>query len=168
MGGGGEGGRGLTPSELQQLEQKVKQTLKESGTEGKNNVFISFASEDLNDVNMLRAQAKNENSDIEFNDWSLKKPFDSKDAEYIKRGIRERIRQCSVTVVYISDNTVNSKWVDWEIRETIAMGKGVVAMHKGDRPPTHLPKAVLDNKVPVVPWQQKALAKAITKQAQKE
>ena len=123
MGGGGGGGRGLTPSELEQLEQKAKQSFKKSGDESKSNVFISFASEDLNDVNMLRAQAKNENSDIEFNDWSLKKPFDSEDAEYIKRGIRERIRQCSVTVVYISDNTADSKWVDWEIRETIALGR---------------------------------------------
>jgi hypothetical protein len=167
MGGGGGGGRGLTPSELQQLEQKAKQSLKTSGDTGKCNVFISFASEDLSDVNMLRAQAKNDNSDIEFNDWSLKKPFDSKDAEYVKRGIRERIRQCSVTVIYISDKTVDSKWVDWEIRETIALGKGVVAMYKGDRPPTRLPKAVADNKVPVVPWNQRELAEAIKTQAQK-
>jgi hypothetical protein len=166
MGGGG-GGRGLTPSELQQLEQKAKQSLKTSGDTGKCNVFISFASEDLSDVNMLRAQAKNDNSDIEFNDWSLKKPFDSKDAEYVKRGIRERIRQCSVTVVYISDKMVDSKWVDWEIRETIALGKGVVAMYKGDRSPTRLPKAVVDNKVPVVPWNQRELAEAIKTQAQK-
>jgi len=166
MGGGG-GGRGLTPSELQQLEQKAKQSLKTSEDTGKCNVFISFASEDLSDVNMLRAQAKNDNSDIEFNDWSLKKPFDSKDAEYVKRGIRERIRQCSVTVVYVSDKTVDSKWVDWEIRETIALGKGVVAMYKGDRSPTRLPKAVADNKVPVVPWNQRELAEAIKTQAQK-
>jgi MTH538 TIR-like domain (DUF1863) len=166
MGGGG-GGRGLTPSELQQLEQKAKQSLKISGDTGKCNVFISFASEDLSEVNMLRAQAKNDNSDIEFNDWSLKKPFDSKDAEYVKRGIRERIRQCSVTVVYVSDKTVDSKWVDWEIRETIALGKSVVAMYKGDRSPTRLPKAVADNKVPVVPWNQRELAEAIKTQAQK-
>jgi hypothetical protein len=165
MGGGGGGGRGLTPDELQRLEQKAKQSLKTGADTGKCNVFISFASEDLNDVNLLRGQAKNENSDIEFNDWSLKKPFDSKDAEYIKRGIRERIRQCSVTIVYVSDKTAESKWVNWEIQEAIALGKGVVAMHKGDRPPARLPKAVSDNKVPVVPWNQKELAQAIKRQS---
>lgn len=133
---------------------------------GKCNVFISFSSEDLDEVNLLRGQAKNENSDIEFNDWSLREPFDSKKADYIKRGIRERIRQCSVTVVYVSDETADSKWVDWEIRESIAMGKGVVAMHKGQSPPRRLPKAVTDNKVPVVPWNQKELAKAIKKQSE--
>jgi hypothetical protein len=165
MGGGGGGGRGLTPDELRRLDQKAKESLKAGAGTGKCNVFISFASEDLNDVNMLRGQAKNENSDIEFNDWSLKEPFDSKDAEYIKRGVRERIRQCSMTVVYVSVETTDSKWVDWEIRESIAMGKGVVAMYKGDKLPARLPKAVTDNKVPVVPWNQKELAKAIEKQS---
>ena len=164
MGGGG-GGRRLTPDELRGLEQRAKQTLRSEGVSGKHNVFISFASEDLNDVNMLRGQAKNENSDIEFNDWSLKKPFNSKDAEYIKRGIRERIRQCSVVVVYLSDKTADSKWVNWEVKEAIEMGKGVVAMYKGDNPPSRLPKAVSENKVPVVTWNQKELARAIERQA---
>jgi len=166
MGGGGGSSRGLTPSELRKLEQVAKESLKTGAGTGKCNVFISFASEDLNEVSLLRGQAKNENSDIEFNDWSLKKPFDSRDAEYIRRGIRERIRQCSVTVVYLSDNTANSKWVDWEIRESIALGKGVVAMYQGDKPPAHLPKAVTENKVRIVPWNQKELAKAIKKQSE--
>jgi len=164
MGGGGSGNRGLTPDELRNLEQRAKKLMRQSGGTGKCNVFISFDSEDLNYVNMLRGQAKNQNSDIEFNDWSLKEPFDSNKADYIKRGIRERIRQCSVTLVYVSDKTAESKWVDWEIKESIAMGKGVVAMYKGDTPPARLPKAVTDNKVPVVPWSQKELTKATKKQ----
>ena len=166
MGGGGGGGRGLTPDELRSLEQRAKKSMKSGDGTGKCNVFISFSSEDLAEVNLLRGQAKNENSDIEFNDWSLREPFDSKKAEYIKRGIRERIRQCSVTVVYVSDKTADSKWVDWEIRESIAMGKGVVAMHKGDSPPRRLPKAVTRNEIPVVPWKPKELDRAIKKQSE--
>lgn len=165
MGGGGGGGRGLTPEQLKRAEQVARDSLRKGSGTGLCNVFISFVGEDLQDVNLLRGQAKNENSDIEFNDWSLKKPFDSKDAEYVKRGIRERIRQCSVTVVYVSEHTADSKWVDWEIRESIALGKGVVAMYKGDRPPGRLPKAVTDNKVTVVPWNQNELSKAIKKQS---
>jgi len=165
MGGGGGGGRGLTTGELQNLEQRAKQSLKSAADSEKCNVFISFVSEDLNEVNLLRGQAKNDNSDIEFNDWSLKKPFDSKDAEYVRRGIRERIRQCSVTVVYVSDKTADSKWVDWEIREAVSMGKGVVAMYKGDKPPARLPKAIIDSKIKVVPWNQAALSKAIARAA---
>ena len=156
----------MTPDELKRLEERARTSLKGSDGGSKVNVFISFASDDLAEVNLLRGQAKNENSDIVFNDWSLKEPFDSKRADYIKRGIRERIRQCSVAVVYVSASTANSKWVDWEIRESLAMGKGVVAMHKGDRPPQQLPKAITENKIPVVPWTQKQLANAIQKQSE--
>ena len=165
MGGGG-GGRGLTRDELNKLEQSAKKSLKEGDEGGKRNVFISFSSDDLDEVNLLRGQAKNENSNIEFNDRSLKEPFDSEKADYIKRGIRERIRQSSVTVVYVSDKTADSKWVDWEIRESLAMGKGVVAMHKGNTPPKRLPKSITDNQIQVVPWNQKQLAKAIEKESE--
>lgn len=165
MGGGGGGGRGLTPDELRRLEQTAKESLRAGAGTGKCNVFISFAAEDLREVNLLRGQAKNENSDIEFNDWSLRQPFESKDADYIRRGIRERIRQCSVTVVYISEYSADSKWVNWEINESIALGKGVVAMYKGDKAPSRLPKAVADNDIPVVPWNQRELAKAIEKES---
>ncbi len=159
MGGGGGGG-GLTPEQIQRLEERAKKSLKD-GSGGKRNVFISFASDDLDEVELLREQAKNENNEIEFNDLSLKKPFDSEQADYIKRGIRERIRQASVTIVYLSNKTASSKWVNWEIRESISMGKGIVAMHKSASPPKNLPKAIQDNNIQVVPWNQKQLAKAI-------
>lgn len=164
MGGTGRG-RELTLDELRNLEQRAKKSLKENDGGGKRNVFISFSSDDLDEVNLLRGQAKNENSNIEFNDWSLREPFDSEKANYIKQGIRERIRQSSVTIAYVSDKTATSKWVDWEIRESIAMGKGVVAMHKGDTPPKRLPKAIIDNHIRVVPWNQQQLAKAIEKES---
>jgi hypothetical protein len=160
MGGGG-GGRSLTPAELERLTKVAKDSLKNAAQPGKRNVFISFVAEDLADVNLLRGQAKNENSNIEFNDWSVKEPFDSKNAEYIKRGIRERIRQSSVTVVYVSEKTAQSQWVDWEVRESIALGKGVVAMYKGTTAPSIPPAAIVEHKIPVVPWNQTELANAI-------
>lgn len=52
----------------------------------------------------------------------------------------------------------SSKWVDWEIMESLAMGKGVVAMHKGSKSPRRLSKAIKDNNIPVVPWNQRELA----------
>ena len=126
-------------------------------------MFISFVEEDLDEVNLLRGQAKNDKSNLEFNDWSLQEPFESDKAEYVKRGIRERIRQASVTVVYVSDKTARSKWVDWEIRESIKLGKGVIAMYKGESPPAALPTAIVENKIPLVPWNHKAISSAIDK-----
>ena len=164
MGGGG-GGRSLTPEEIPKLEQVARESLRKGAEPEKHNVFLSFTSEDLADVNLLRGQAKNENSNIQFNDWSLRKPFDSEDAEYVRRGIRERIRQSSVTIVYVSNHTAQSRWVEWEIRESIALGKGVIAMYKGDTPPSTLPPAIVDHRVRLVPWNQRELANAIERAA---
>ena len=159
MGGGGGTGRSLTPEETRRLTDLIAEKIKAAGRP-KKNVFISFAAEDLDEVNLLRGQAKNENSDIEFNDWSLKAPFDSKNSEYIKRGIRERIKQCSVTILFLSSDTAASKWVDWEIRESARQGKGIVAMYKGENPPA-LPPAVKELNVKVVPWNHAQLSAAI-------
>ena len=51
--------------------------------------FLSFVKEDINLVNLFRGQAKNERFDLEFDDYSIKEPFDSRNAEYIGRGIAE-------------------------------------------------------------------------------
>lgn len=106
-----------------------------------------------------------EDSNLSFNDWSLREPFDSDKAEYIRRGIRERIRQSTVTVVFLSAHTAASRWVNWEIEETISMGKGVVGMYSGEPPPALLPAAITRHNIPVVQWNQKELAKAIERQA---
>ena len=160
---GGSGGRGPTKEDLSRLEELARRDLREGSQPERRNVFISFAYEDINDVNLLRGQAKNENANIEFNDWSLREPFNSEKAEYVRSGIRERIRQSSVTLVYVSEQTAKSKWVNWEIQESIRQGKGVVAIHKGETPPRSLPSAVLENKdkVMLTKWTQKGLAAAI-------
>ena len=53
MGGGG-GGRGLTPDELKRLKERARTSLKGGDGGSKFNVFISFASDDLAEVNLLR------------------------------------------------------------------------------------------------------------------
>ena len=164
---GGGGGRGPSRKDLSRLEELAKKTLREGVEPAKCNVFISFVGEDINDVNLLRGQAKRESSEIEFNDWSLREPFDSKRAEYIKRGIKDRIERSSVTLVYVSEHTADSKWVDWEIRESVRMGKGVIAVHKGESPPKKIPGALTELKIPVIPWAQKGIAAAIEKASQK-
>lgn len=159
MGGGGSDDYQSTRA-MDRL-QKVAQDELSKAQPGKRNVFISFDHRDITEVNLLRGQAKNENSDLEFNDYSLREPFNSERAEYIKNGIRERIRQSSVTLIYVSDNTHESDWVDWEARESRRLGKGVVCVHKGDSPPARLPKVVSDLRLKVIPWTQAGLTTAI-------
>jgi hypothetical protein len=40
-------------------------------------VFLSFVEEDLDRVNLFRGQAKRKNSELEFDDYSVKEAFDS-------------------------------------------------------------------------------------------
>lgn len=162
MGGSGGGGRGLNKDDLEHLEQLAKEKLKgKKDLPEKRNVFISFDSGDLDEVNLLRGQAKNDGSELEFNDWSLKEPFNSKKAEYIKRGIRERIRQSSATICYITNKTAKSKWVNWEVNESIRLGKKVIAVYKGSKPPAVTPKAIKDNRIPLIKWNHKDILKAL-------
>ena len=147
MGGGGGGGWD-TLGDIRALEQKAKDALKG----GKRNVFISFATEDTDEVNLLRGQAKNENSDIEFNDYSVREPIDSERAEYIKQKITERISRASVSVVFVSGNTSQSQWVKWEVEKSRELGKKVVAVHTGSKPPKQLPEWISRLQIKVVPW----------------
>lgn len=148
---GGGGGSGFSSGDLSRLESKAKEILKE-GQGGRKNVFISFAHEDLDEVNLLRGQAKNENSDIEFNDRSVHEPYDSDRGDYIRQRLRERINQCSTTVVYLSDHTASSKWVDWEVRKSVELGKRVVAVHAGRQAPSRIPVAIREHGIRVLPW----------------
>jgi hypothetical protein len=164
---GGGGGRGFSWRELEALEKAAKDKIQQASQPEKRSVFISFAGEDLNRVNALRAQAKKEDSELEFVDRSLKEPFDSKNTEYIKRGIRERIRQASVTIVFVGNSTAQSEWVNWEVEESLRQGKGVIAMYSGDNPPATLPDAIQKNKIKVVPWNHETLMKEIERAAKK-
>lgn len=152
------------PKKLQKLEDEAKKILKSGAEESKSsNIFISFVEEDLNDVNLLRGQAKNKNSELEFRDYSVKEPYDSKNADYIKRNIRERIKQSSITIVYVSDSTSKSRWVNWEIEESIKLGKQVLAVYKGDSVPKTLPSALKENNIKPIKWSHSEIMNAISK-----
>lgn len=147
MGGSGGGGWNRL-GDVRALEEKAKAALQE----GKRNVFISFATEDIDEVNLLRAHAKNENSDIEFNDHSVREPYDSERAEYIKRKIGERIARSSIAVVYLSKDTAKSQWVKWEVEKSLELGKRVIAVHPGESYKGQLPSWFTQHKIKVVPW----------------
>jgi hypothetical protein len=147
MGGSSRGGWS-TLGDIRSLEEKAKAALQG----GKRNVFISFATEDMDEVNLFRAHAKNENSDIEFNDHSVREPYNSERAEYIKQKIGERIARTSICVVYLSENTAQSQWVAWEVQKSMELGKTVIAVHAKDKPQGPVPRWIEQYHIKVVPW----------------
>jgi Thoeris protein ThsB, TIR-like domain len=150
MGGGGGNVRSI--GDIQSLVDRAKQELRDGEQAGKRNVFISFAYEDVGTVNLLRGHAKNENSPIEFNDWSVAEPINSEKAPYIKQKIAERIAQSSLTVVFLSDATSKSDWVAWEITESLGQGKKVLGVYPQDSKPKRMPDAIKSNKIKCVSW----------------
>lgn len=148
MGGGGSGPGRI--GDIDKLVFRARQELAEGS--GRRNVFISFAYEDVATVNLLRGQAKNENIPLEFNDWSVSEPIDSQRAGYIKQKISDRISQSSVTVVFLSERTPASRWVDWEVKESLRLGKHVIAVHPNDARPSAIPSSIEEKRIPIVRW----------------
>lgn len=163
-GGGFFGGTSYRGTDsLSKLEDVARQELGKTAPPERRKVFISFRDEDKTLVEYLRGQAKNTNSNLDFIDMSLQVPFNSENAEYIKQGIRARIKQSSVTAVMMTDNTHESDWVNWEIRESIRLGKGVIVIDKRSNTSSKLPAAVTENtkNIKIVPWKHKEIMDAV-------
>jgi MTH538 TIR-like domain (DUF1863) len=94
----------------------------------KKRVFLSFRAEDKQQVQGLRLLAANPDYDLEFYDESVRVAIDSRNAEYVKRLIREKISRSSVTVCMISPLAYTSGWVDWELSESAQKGNKMIAM----------------------------------------
>ncbi len=77
--------------------------------------FISFEMEDKWARDFLVQQAKDKKNDIDFYDYSVKDPFESK----WKTECKKRIALTKGTIVLIGQTTWKSEAVLWEIAETI-------------------------------------------------
>jgi hypothetical protein len=157
---GGKVGGSRSIGDIASLIQQAKQELRVADQAGKRNVFISFAFEDIDTVNLLRGQAKNANIPLEFNDWSVWEPINSERAPYIKQKISERIGQCSAVVIFLSEVTPDSSWVEWEIQESIRQGKHVIGVYPQDAQPIGRPNAITQHGIKCIPWPE--LADAIS------
>ena len=116
-------------------------------------VFLSFVVEDLDLVKMFRGQAKNKNSDLAFDDYSVTTPFNSTDADYIRGQITQKITNASTTICLIGTATAKSQWVKWEIEKSDSLGKRLlgVRLHSDLRKDIP-PPALLAAGVRVVNW----------------
>lgn len=128
-------------------------------------VFLSFVEEDLKKVNLFRGQAKAKNNNLEFSDYSLKVPFNSSNADYIKRGIREKIKNVSVILCLIGKTTYTSKWVNWEIETSAELGKGIVGVRIENLNIVEIPKALMMRSAPIVNWNTDQILNAIEREA---
>lgn len=111
-------------------------------------VFISFHHEDEAQVNLLRQQAKNEQSDIQFTDYSVKEPFDEK----WKTQCAERINRTSVVVVMVGPETHEREAVNWEINKAYELKKKVICVRIYRDEHHRIPQQCKDNNAKVINW----------------
>ncbi len=87
-------------------------------------VFVSFHNEDRHAKELLLAQAKNRNMNLQFSDQSIDKPFNSK----WKTRTKPRIQRASTTVVMVGKHTHKREAVKWEIEQSRKAGNKIVAV----------------------------------------
>lgn len=124
-------------------------------------VFLSFAEEDIPQVRGLRLLKDNPNFELDFYDESVGEPIDSRNANYIERVIREKIRRCSVTICLIGKTTYNSKWVEWELETSEQEGNKIIVMALKGINEAILPKFVKERKLTFHAWDPELLSRLI-------
>lgn len=66
------------------------------------------------------------NSPVTDNDWEeIKKSGDKAVENWINKQLKNR----SCTVVLVGENTAGRKWINYEIKESWELGKGIVGIH---------------------------------------
>ena len=111
------------------------------------NVFISFHNEDEYQVNLLRIQAKRENTGLEFRDYSVKEPI-----EQWRKNVRSRIETSSATIVMIGPETAKRPNVQYEIEQSYAAGKKVIGVRIYRNANDPIPEQMKRNNAPIVNW----------------
>ena len=95
-------------------------------------IFISFDHDDTPQVLGFLGLRQIMDS-FDFYNHKLDRRIKSPDSGYVTRVIREDyIRPASVTVVLIGNLTAASRWVGWEIEESIRQGKGLLGIRLKD------------------------------------
>ena len=130
-------------------------------TQQKKRIFLSFAYEDVAQVNGLRGLIQNPNHELEAYDESVHEPINSRNAEYIKRTIREKIQRSSVTVCLISGVTHTSEWVEWELEESARQRKTIIAMALKGIQQAVLPNLIGQRALPFYGWDPSLLERLI-------
>ena len=117
------------------------------------NVFISHIHE--NDDGLIKLKNLLKENGVTARDYSINadNPNNAHSEEYIKFQIlAPRIQQSSILVVYVSPETKDSPWVDWEIEYAEKQGKRIVGVWAHGEAGCEVPDALDKYADAVVGW----------------
>ena len=131
-------------------------------TDEKKNVFISHVHKDDSKLQEMKRLMKSKGVDARDYSINADKPNQAKNEDYIKNKIlAPQIQRCSVLVVYISRETKDSKYVNWEIEYAHKQGKRIVGVWGQGEKGCEVPQALDDYGDALVGWDSKKIVDAI-------
>lgn len=151
--GGGTSDLNIPPRTTKQIKDIISQAIPKAEKEPEEeeravrNVFISFHNEDEYAVNLLRIQAKRENTDLEFRDYSVKEEI-----EQWRKNVKEKIANTSATIVMIGPETATRPNVLFEIEQSYVQGKKVIGVRIRSDKKDPIPELMVKNKAAIVNW----------------
>lgn len=127
------------------------------------NVFISHLHEDDEGLPKLKDLAARHGLDVRDSSITSDKPNEAKSPDYIKSKILgPQIEWASTVVVYVSPETKNSEWVDWEIERAHELGKRIVGVWAHGANDCEIPAALDRLGDAMVGWNGESIVDAIT------
>jgi hypothetical protein len=107
------------------------------------NVFISHIHEDDDGLAKLKELVAKSGLTVRDASINSTNPNNAKDPDYIKAQVlAPQIQWASTLVVYITPETKNSEWVNWEIEYAEKLGKRIVGVYAHGANECDVPEAL--------------------------
>jgi MTH538 TIR-like domain (DUF1863) len=126
------------------------------------NVFISHVHEDDAGLGKIKDLLAKNGMNIRDSSINSSNPNNAKSPEYIKSNIlAPQIKWAGTLLVYVSPQTKNSEWVNWEIEHAHSEGKRIVGVWEHGAKDCDLPEALNNYADAVVGWHGNSIIDAI-------
>lgn len=126
------------------------------------NVFISHVHKDDEGLTDLKNLLKSKGMDVRDSSITNDKPNNANSPEYIKSAIlAPRIDWAGCMIVYISPETKNSEWVNWEIERAHKRDKTIVGVWERGANGCEVPEALDEYGHAIVGWNAEKIIDAI-------
>ena len=127
------------------------------------NVFISHIHEDDDGLTKLKDLVAKHGLPMRDSSITSDKPNRAKNEDYIKQEIlNPRIKWAGTLVVYISQDTWESEWVNWEIERAHELEKRIVGIWEYGAKDCKIPEALEKYGDAMVGWNGESIIDAIT------
>ena len=128
------------------------------------NVFISHSWAYIDDLKKLRNLLNNRGYfNVEFEEATPDEPIDSENAEYIKRRLREKIRNSDIVLGIAGIYASYSDWMEWELDTAIKNDIPIVGVIPWGQ--ERISQVVYSRSKEDVNWNTESIVKAIRKWA---